>query len=113
MEADTTAVGIARTKGCGRKYTKSVIVIAIRRYNTSPRGVGRSMSSDESLSALSGSSRLAIAFSVVIGFTVLVVGGVAFLLGNQLLGETLVLLGVFLFAFTLICWIAARRRKRQ
>jgi uncharacterized membrane protein len=71
------------------------------------------MSSDESSTALSGSSRLAISLSVVIGFTVLVVGGIAFLLGFQLLGEALVLLGVFLFAFTLICWIAARRRKRQ
>ncbi|MFX1318375.1 MAG: hypothetical protein ACFE9D_04850 [Promethearchaeota archaeon] len=71
------------------------------------------MSSDESSTPFSGSSRLAIGFSVVIGFTILVAGGVAFLLNLQFLGEVLVLTGVFLFAFTLICWLAARRRWKQ
>ncbi|MFX1582185.1 MAG: hypothetical protein ACFFCJ_08165 [Promethearchaeota archaeon] len=70
------------------------------------------MSSDNSSVEVSGSSRWAVGFSVVIGFTVLVTGGVAFLLNQQLLGETLVLLGVFLFAFTLICWMAVRRRRK-
>ncbi|MFX1576237.1 MAG: hypothetical protein ACFFCF_03585 [Promethearchaeota archaeon] len=71
------------------------------------------MSSDDSSATLSDASSWIIRVSVVIGFTVLVVGGAAFLLNQQLLGETLVLAGVFLFAFTLICWLAARRRTNQ
>jgi hypothetical protein len=71
------------------------------------------MSSGASSAGFSVSSRVIVGFSVVIGFTVLVAGGIAFLMGYQFLGETLVLLGVFLFAFTLICWIAARRRMKQ
>jgi hypothetical protein len=88
-------------------------VIAIARYRIKARGVGRSMSSEEASTTFSGSSRFVIGFSVVIGFTVLVAGGLAFLLNLQFLGEVLVLLGVFLFAFTLICWLAARRRRKQ
>ncbi|MFX1565752.1 MAG: hypothetical protein ACFFCH_07165 [Promethearchaeota archaeon] len=70
------------------------------------------MSSDDSLDGVSRSSGWLVCFSVVIGFTILVAGGVAFLLNQQFLGETLVLIGVFMFAFTLICWLAARRRKQ-
>ncbi|MFX1492310.1 MAG: hypothetical protein ACFFBU_08600 [Promethearchaeota archaeon] len=51
--------------------------------------------------------------SVIIGFTVLAAGGIAFILGLNLLGETLVLVGVFLFVFTMLCYLAARRNQNQ
>jgi TRAP-type mannitol/chloroaromatic compound transport system permease small subunit len=88
-------VGIAKMNGCGKKYTKTVIIIAIDRYRTNARGVGLSMSSEVVSVSPSGLSRFVIALSVVIGFTVLVIGGVAFLFGLNFLGEALVLAGVF------------------
>jgi hypothetical protein len=70
------------------------------------------MSTEASPAGFSGFSRLLVALSVVIGFTILVAGGAAFLLGWTFLGEALVLAGVFLFAFTLLCWLASRRQRK-
>ncbi|MFW9831849.1 MAG: hypothetical protein ACFFD8_08740 [Candidatus Thorarchaeota archaeon] len=67
------------------------------------------MSSDTSSTSFVRSIRFIVSLSVLIGFTVLVIGGITFLVGLPLVGEALVLAGVFLFAFTLICWFAARR----
>ena len=62
----------------------------------------------------SASSRVpvrAVVFTLVlIGFVVLLSGGVSYYFGNPLLGEALVLIGVFLFALMFLCWLAARRK---
>jgi hypothetical protein len=48
---------------------------------------------------------------VVIGFAILLIGGIAYYFGNPLAGEAMVLAGVFLFALTFLCWLAARRNR--
>jgi hypothetical protein len=108
--AEHHAVGIARKNGSGRKYTTTVTIIAIARYRSSFLGVGLAVS----VPVESGSSRLsadAVVFVlVVIGFVILLSGGLAYYFGNPLLGEAMVLAGVFLFAMTFLCWLAARRK---
>jgi len=108
--AELQAVGMARKKGSGRKYTSTVTIIAIARYRSSFLGVGRAVSAP----VASASSRLttgAVVFVlVVIGFVVLLIGGIAYYFRNPLVGEGMVLAGVFVFAMTFLCWLAARRK---
>jgi hypothetical protein len=63
--------------------------------------------------SLPGSSRIVVSALVIIGFTVLLGGGIAYYFGNALLGEAMVLAGVFLFTITFLCWMAAKRHRSK
>jgi hypothetical protein len=101
---------MARKKGSGRKYTTTVTIIAIARYTSSFLGVGLAVSVPVASASPRVLADAVVLVLVVIGFVILLSGGLAYYFGNPLLGEAMVLAGVFLFAMTFLCWLAARRK---
>jgi hypothetical protein len=109
--AEHQAVGMARKKGSGRKYTSTVTIIATARYTSSFLGVGLAVSAPVASASSRISAGAVVFVLVVIGFAILLIGGIAYYFGNPLAGEAMVLAGVFLFALTFLCWLAARRNR--